>query len=202
MHSHVPVIAVLVGGSSLFYRRKCIDGILSLAPHFSGMQISGLGLAENSLERQEILEMIHQEIPPTCVKILDGFFTPWEILLAIEQGGVDGFTTTYPLTLTEAGLAFSCPPTSESYKLNLRDPEWKCFRGPVSSTCGCWTCLQGYSRAYIHHLLQVHEMLAQVLLYVHNLTQMGEFFKSVRHHIDLETLGQYKAQWKALLEKY
>lgn len=35
--------------------------------------------------------------------------------------------------------------------------------GPLSPGCGCYTCAR-HSRAYVHHLLQTGEMLAQVWL--------------------------------------
>ena len=34
---------------------------------------------------------------------------------------------------------------------------------PIVDNCNCYTC-QNHTRAYINHLLNVHEMLAQILL--------------------------------------
>jgi len=45
-----------------------------------------------------------------------------------------------------------------------RDP------GPLVAGCGCFVCRENrFSRAYIHHLVVAKEMLADVLIFGHNL---------------------------------
>ena len=50
---------------------------------------------------------------------------------------------------------------------------------PLVEGCNCHAC-QNHHRAYIHHLLIAHEMLADVLLHVHNTHHMLDFFGEVR----------------------
>ena len=40
-----------------------------------------------------------------------------------------------------------------------------------------------YSRAYLHHLLLSHELLADSMLYVHNRHVLLELFEAARTHI-------------------
>jgi len=51
---------------------------------------------------------------------------------------------------------------------------------PLVHGCSCLSCKEGrHSRSYIHHLLHANEILAQILLFAHNLQQMllfCEFF--------------------------
>jgi len=51
--------------------------------------------------------------------------------------------------------------------LNLWDARHRKDERPLVSGCGCHAC-RHHSRAYIHHLLQAKELLAEVLLYAHN----------------------------------
>ncbi len=39
---------------------------------------------------------------------------------------------------------------------------------PLDETCSCLTCKEGYTRAYLHHLLQHTPLLAQRFLILHN----------------------------------
>lgn len=46
--------------------------------------------------------------------------------------------------------------------ISLFSERFKRDTGPLSKGCPCHTCCH-HTRAYIHHLLHVHEMLAQVI---------------------------------------
>ncbi|KAJ4850640.1 hypothetical protein Tsubulata_023975 [Turnera subulata] len=53
---------------------------------------------------------------------------------------------------------------------------------PIVQNCVCYTC-QNHTKAYINHLLNVHEMLAQTLLEIHNTHHFLGFFRSIREAI-------------------
>lgn len=67
-----------------------------------------------------------------------------------------------------------------AYEINLADKKYAMDLNPLLKGCGCYTCQNHFSRAYIHHLVQVREMLAPLLLQVHNLHHWQRFFESVR----------------------
>jgi len=87
----------------------------------------------------------------------------------------------YPITVTHAGhaLVFSIEPEDasavadddERYHMNLWDRRYRLSREPLVAGCSCLTCTR-HTRAYVHHLLNTHEMLAHVLLMmcVHSLS--------------------------------
>lgn len=50
----------------------------------------------------------------------------------------------------------------------------------IGEHCECYTCSQGFSRAYINHLLQTKELLGRILLQMHNLHHLFKFFESLR----------------------
>ena len=62
--------------------------------------------------------------------------------------------------------------------------------------CGCFTCRR-HTRGYIHHLLNTHEMLADVLLAAHNTVHYAALFAAARTAIAAGTLPAYRAAFAA-----
>ena len=54
---------------------------------------------------------------------------------------------------------------------------------PIDAKCGCYTC-QNYSRAYLHHLFKVGELLALRLATIHNL----RFYARLMEKLQVEYL--------------
>ncbi|KAJ3306345.1 Queuine tRNA-ribosyltransferase subunit qtrtd1 [Kappamyces sp. JEL0829] len=71
--------------------------------------------------------------------------------------------------------------------------EWKADVRVLDETCGCWTCQRGHTRAYIHHLLCVNDMLAYVLLHHHNLWVVHRF-------VDAAVAARNKGELGALIK--
>lgn len=62
---------------------------------------------------------------------------------------------------------------------------------PLVSGCSCYCC-KSHTRAYIHHLLVTNELLAGVLLMMHNFEHYFRFFCSIREALKSDTLAQLK----------
>lgn len=52
----------------------------------------------------------------------------------------------------------------------------------------------GHTRSYVHHLLNTHEMLADVLLSIHNTYHYAAFFHAIRQAIEMKKFNEYR-QW-------
>ncbi|XP_024523842.1 queuine tRNA-ribosyltransferase accessory subunit 2-like [Selaginella moellendorffii] len=113
--------------------------------------------------------------------------------------GVDIFDSTYPHTLTKGGYAMTFPLSMDEKpwkfsledgaelgadftKINLRSIAYRCDVTPLKPGCTCYTC-QKHTRAYINHLLNTHEMVAQTLLDMHNIHHYLSFFQAIRDAI-------------------
>lgn len=53
---------------------------------------------------------------------------------------------------------------------NLLEPRYQDEFLPLDEACCCYTCQEGYTRAYLHHLIQQTPLLAQRFLILHNYT--------------------------------
>jgi queuine tRNA-ribosyltransferase subunit QTRTD1 len=80
--------------------------------------------------------------------------------------------------------------------LSSRSLAYRLDSGPLVGGCSCFTC-SNHSRAYLHHLLHVHEMLAEVLLEMHNTHHWQLFFAAVRAAIQEGRLQQYSAWFES-----
>jgi len=103
-------------------------------------------------------------------------------------------------------------------RLNLWAPGFRLDRRPLLARgCSCQACappapaaeaaandrppLPPPSRAYVHHLLAVEEMVAQVLLDAHNEHHWLRFFAQVRREVAAGTLAGYRAWLGAQLDR-
>ena len=66
--------------------------------------------------------------------------------------------------LTESNSA-----ATENGNLDLTSPEYKMDLNVLSDDCNCYSCSRKITRAYIYHLIICKEMLASVLIQMHNL---------------------------------
>ncbi|KAM8975206.1 queuine tRNA-ribosyltransferase accessory subunit 2 isoform 2-T2 [Pelodytes ibericus] len=65
------------------------------------------------------------------------------------------------------------------FEMCLKEKRFREDFGPLLRGCTCYCC-SNHSRAYIHHLLMSKELLAGILLMIHNFQHYFSFFRSVR----------------------
>ncbi|KAL7063301.1 hypothetical protein AAHC03_0428 [Spirometra sp. Aus1] len=144
----------------------------------------------------EVLQKLCLQLPPHLPRFLTDIWQPDEIARAVTCG-VDIFDGTLPFRLSRSGLAWLYPgwkPTrvASTASQQTPPPSWiafplskellkgpSVFHQPLQEGCSCFTC-QRHNRAYISHLHSVNEMLAHILLMIHNSTQCYRFFADIR----------------------
>lgn len=72
---------------------------------------------------------------------------------------------THPLSLSLCAIDGYLD-AEDPHKLNLRDKRYQLDKSPLVPGCECYAC-KHHTRAYVHHLLNTHEMLGAVLLTVY-----------------------------------
>ena len=82
----------------------------------------------------------------------------------------------------------------EDTKMNLWAAAYRADARPLVANCSCLACSSLHSRAYIHHLLQSHEMTAHVLLEAHNTLHYLRFFAAVRRAVAAGQFAAYR-EW-------
>ena len=104
------------------------------------------------------------------------------------------------LQVTAAGFALDLGKenmaTRGERKMNMLDTRFKEDGGPLVQGCQCFTC-SNHTRGYVHHLLLVHEMTAQILLELHNTHELLQWFGSIRRAIVQGNFSKLKEQFSA-----
>ncbi|XP_006211408.1 queuine tRNA-ribosyltransferase accessory subunit 2 isoform X1 [Vicugna pacos] len=85
----------------------------------------------------------------------------------------------------------SCNEEMTSFEINLKEKKYQEDFGPLLRGCSCYCC-KNHTRAYIHHLLVTNELLAGVLLMMHNFEHYFGFFHSIREALKSDRLAQLK----------
>ncbi|XP_010888340.2 queuine tRNA-ribosyltransferase accessory subunit 2 isoform X1 [Esox lucius] len=77
------------------------------------------------------------------------------------------------------------------FEINLKDKRYRDDFGPLVEGCGCYCC-RNHQRAYLHHLLMTNELLAGVLLMLHNTAHYCAFFTALRVALASDRLEHLK----------
>ncbi|KDO23471.1 hypothetical protein SPRG_11394 [Saprolegnia parasitica CBS 223.65] len=190
-----PIFGVLVGGNEP--RLRNISATETCKRPIDGVVIAGFGGGETAAFREETLVQYQTQVPTSLPRILLNVGQPLEVLASVSLG-VDAFLSSYPLLVTKFSYAMvfwigdASTEAMETTKINLRDKQYERDAKPLLPGCTCFACAR-HSRAYINHLLNVHEMLADVLLYMHNLHHYYAFFRAIRDQIAAGTFDAYRA---------
>ncbi|KAL5148406.1 Queuine tRNA-ribosyltransferase accessory subunit 2 [Glycine soja] len=183
-------------GEGIDERPALLSAIIDLLPDEKPRMISGLGLPE------EILEGIDAGIDlfdSTLVANSNFHLLNIPILVNVFCDGIWMVSVMvhryiYSLTLGGFALTFSLDKGGNQYnfqksqigsdltKINLRAKVYRKDMSPILGNCICYTC-QNHTKAYINHLFNVHEMLAQILLEIHNTHHYLTFFHVIRESI-------------------
>ncbi|EDS41584.1 queuine tRNA-ribosyltransferase [Culex quinquefasciatus] len=195
------VLGPIVGGYNKKLREKSVQFVERLKDDFAGYFIAGLhsyGSSASEVKEAPLLDIVSsvcQQLPLEKPKFLFGAFTP-QLVLELVVRGVDIFDTSYPYLKTQQNRALNFSfDTSDSNvvarknELDLTDACWaEDFTGFVDG-CQCLACTK-HTKAYTHHLYNTREMLAPILLMIHNLHHYFEFFKAIRRHVAQDTVGE------------
>ena len=135
---------------------------------------------------QRILRHTAPQLPAAAPRYLMGVGTPADIVHAVLNG-IDMFDCVMPTRNARNGWIFTRNGT-----IRLRNARYRNDIRPLDEACGCYTC-RNFSRAYLHHLQRVNEILGSHLNTVHNLHFYQQLMGELRQAIDAGKLTEYAA---------
>ncbi|NLN92117.1 MAG: tRNA guanosine(34) transglycosylase Tgt [Candidatus Hydrogenedens sp.] len=159
---------------------------------FPGYAIGGVSVGESKEEMLAATEWSTAELPGDKPRYLMGVGAPDDLLNAIERG-VDMFDCVLPTRNARHGNLFT-----RHGRINIKNARFAMDHRPVDESCGCPSC-RSHSRAYIHHLYRVGELLAHRLNTLHNLHFMIQLAIRARHAI---CNGAYRHFKEAFLQDF
>ena len=202
------IIGAVEGGLEMKARTKCAKEVVSLNP--DAFLLDGFhnnGPSSETLEFDSIRSVLTDTVgllPPNKVKCYFGLCSP-EMVFNLVKSGIDIFDCSYAYQITERDSAFVFPNKMAKYPttpeaefseigietINLNDSQHRESFTPLVANCDCYTC-RNFTRAYIHHLTSVKEMLGKVLLQIHNLHHYYTFFSSLQTAIKEDQVEHFQ----------
>jgi queuine tRNA-ribosyltransferase len=178
------LFGIVQGGMHEDLRDESLRGLQDIG--FDGYAIGGLSVGESKADMQRILRHTAPQLPATAPRYLMGVGTPHDIVDAV-MNGIDMFDCVMPTRNARNGWIFT-----RSGTIRLRNARYRDDIRPLDDVCGCYTCTH-FSRAYLHHLQRVNEILGAHLNTVHNLHFYQQLMSELRHAIAAGNLAEYAA---------
>jgi len=172
------------GGADPELRRRSIEEITELG--FDGYALGGLAVGESRTEMLDAVGWAAPLLPADHPRYFMGIGDPEGILEVIERG-IDMFDCVLPTRTARTGSAL----TWEG-RLNLRNARFARDARPLDERCPCPTCTR-FTRAYLRHLVNQHELLGLRLLSLHNLSFLLELTAGARAAIGRGGFVSFKA---------
>ncbi len=155
------------------------------AMDFAGYGIGGLSVGEPKPVMYASLEDLMPYMPVNKPRYLMGVGSP-DCLLEGVLRGVDMFDCVLQTRIARNGLALT-----RTGRRMLRNQKFEHDHTPIETGCDCYACKNGFTRAYIRHLVKEKEILAAQLITMHNLRFTLRLMEDVRAAVYEDRYGDF-----------
>ena len=155
---------------------------------FDGYAIGGLAVGEPQQKMFEVLDYSTDFFSKDKPRYLMGVGKPSDIVGAVLRG-IDMFDCVIPTRSGRNGQAFV-----ENGTINLKNAQYQLDKNPIDQACSCYCC-SNYSKGYLSHLVRSNEILASMLITLHNVYFYISLMKKIRMLIK-------RGEFKAFAEKF
>ena len=176
------LFGITQGGLYKDLRLESIEKLIEI--DFNGYAMGGLAVGEKQHDMFKILNETTNFLPKEKPRYLMGVGTPSDILGAVKEG-IDMFDCVMPTRSGRTGLAF----TWEG-KVNLKNSKYQKDISPLDETCKIRD-LYKYSKSYLNHLIKSNEMMASMLISLHNIYFYQQFMREIRASIQNGTFLKF-----------
>ncbi|MCI6607955.1 MAG: tRNA guanosine(34) transglycosylase Tgt [Mitsuokella jalaludinii] len=154
-----------------------------------GYAVGGLSVGEPKELMYEMLEYSTSLLPQDKPRYLMGVGTP-DCLVEGVQRGIDMFDCVYPTRVARNGMAMTW-----TGRLVMKNAQFTHDHTVLEEGCGCYACRNGYTRAYIRHLVRAGEIFGLRLLSLHNLYFLQEFMRRMRQAILEDRFTEFRSDF-------
>jgi len=179
---HKALFGIVQGGLFNDLRLQSLDGLQKI--DFDGYAVGGLAVGETQDEMFNVLDGIKDHLPEEKPHYLMGVGTPSDILGAVKRG-IDMFDCVLPSRSGRTGLAFTW-----DGRINIKNNKYQSDNTPLDKNCKNFS-LNKYSKNYLNHLFNTNEILASMLLTLHNINFYQELMQAIRDNIQKGTFDEF-----------
>jgi queuine tRNA-ribosyltransferase len=185
------LFGIVQGGMHEDLRDRSLAGLTRIG--FDGYAIGGLSVGEPKHDMQRTLKHVAPRLPADRPRYLMGVGTPEDLVEAVALG-IDMFDCVLPTRNARNGWIYTRHGT-----IKLRNAQHRDDVRPLDAACACYTC-RHFSRAYLHHLQKVNEILGARLNTWHNLFYFFELMRDLRSAIEHKRLADFVGEFRDLRE--
>jgi len=175
------LFGIVQGGMYERLRDESLEALIRIG--FDGYALGGLSVGEPAGHRSRILAHCAPRLPADKPRYLMGMGSPEDLIEAVNAG-IDMFDCVLPTRNARNGWLFT-----RFGDVKIRNARHRDDPRPLDERCGCYTCRR-FTRAYLHHLQKINEMLGARLNTLHNLHYYQELMRALRAAIDSGTLAE------------
>lgn len=182
------LFGIVQGGMYEHLRLESLQGLKEIG--FHGYAVGGLSVGEPKEEMHRIMEKIVWQLPQDKPRYLMGVGTPEDLVEGVSQG-IDMFDCVMPTRNARNGWLFT-----RYGDVKIRNSKFKDDLRPLDPTCDCYAC-KHFTRAYLHHLQKVNEILGARLNTIHNLHYYLHLMQEIRDALDADRFEQWREEFYA-----
>jgi len=186
------LFGIIQGAQHPELRRASAEAITALP--FDGVAVGGETIGYNMQKTQEVMNWIRDILPVEKPRYAMGLGRDPQNLVDAVKAGFDMFDCVATTRLARNGALYIGHLEQEKGELQFisPDPKGRLQIGnaaslqdnrPIQDDCDCFTCCQGYSRAYLHHLYKSEELTYYRLASIHNVRFMVRLSQQIRQAI-------------------
>ena len=179
------LFGIVQGGDDLALRAASARALQDI--EFPGYAIGGLAVGEPQDVMLRVVEATAGQLPADRPRYLMGVGTPDDLIEAVARG-IDMFDCVLPTRNGRHGAVFT-----RFGQINLANARHRDDPRPLDEQSPYETA-RTYSRAYLHHLVRVNEMLGGILLSAINLAYYQELMAGMRGAIEAGRFAEFRAQ--------
>ena len=180
------LFGIVQGGMHENLRDESLAGLVKIS--FDGYAIGGLSVGEPKEDMLRILEHTAPQLPRDKPRYLMGVGTPEDIVAAVTQG-IDMFDCVMPTRNARNGMLFT-----RLGDIKIKNAQYRMDVRPLDEQCDCYTC-RNFTRAYLHHLHRIGEILGARLNTIHNLFYYQQLMSEIRAAVEADAFAGFVARF-------
>lgn len=180
------LFGIVQGGMYNDLRQRSLTELMKIG--FDGIAIGGLSVGEPKEEMNRMLDEMKDMLPADKPHYLMGVGTPEDLVYGVSKG-IDMFDCVMPTRNARNGWLFT-----RFGDVKIKNAKYKDDTRPLDESCSCYTC-QNFSRAYLHHLFKIGEILGSHLNTVHNIHYYLELMQEIRQAIADGKFSEFQIQF-------
>jgi queuine tRNA-ribosyltransferase len=168
------LFGIVQGGFWADLRKRSAEEIQEIG--FDGYAIGGLSVGEGHDVMCQVLDWTTPHMPQNHPRYLMGVGKPIDLVEGVARG-IDMFDCVIQTRHARSGMFYT-----RKGRMRITDARYRKDMYPPDTSCSCYTC-RNFTRAYIHHLFRVGEVLGATLATLHNIHFFATFMAEMRQSI-------------------